>query len=389
VQAQPAAIRVTVEDVQGNPGQNNVSISVFLTNVFDTVAAFELWLQLSRPDILFFQTNYDTIVDTTFWECIQWSGPNCVDSVSCDPDTAGGSCPIRHIDTTNVFVGNIDTVGTLIGGWDVVTTRSIAGQGLDIKITALANDIGIPGSGRLIAPQGGGVLFRLLGDFKPVSDTLTDRSADLMISSFLNHFNFSRPNGTSIGIISQQVPDSNFWRCESWVPPDSVVCLSWQRVYGPPWDSVSVDTVTVASLDTVNVKLNHGSATVFVTEPGACCLEDSCFIATGYDGCVYLAGGAYKGNGSDCDPNPCLTCCTGPSRGNYDGSADNLVTMGDLTVLIDHLFISFNPLDCLDEGNVDLSPDGLVTMGDLTVLIDHLFISFNPRRRAPRPSELN
>jgi uncharacterized protein (TIGR02145 family) len=34
---------------------------------------------------------------------------------------------------------------------------------------------------------------------------------------------------------------------------------------------------------------------------------------------------------------------------------------------------------CCDQcGNVDESADGLITMGDLTVLIDHLFISFTP-----------
>jgi hypothetical protein len=76
-------------------------------------------------------------------------------------------------------------------------------------------------------------------------------------------------------------------------------------------------------------------------------------------------------------------CCAGTSVGNVDGSADNLITMGDLTVLIDHLFISFAPLACLDVGNTDLSADGLVTMGDLTVLIDHLFISFNPLPACP------
>ncbi len=77
------------------------------------------------------------------------------------------------------------------------------------------------------------------------------------------------------------------------------------------------------------------------------------------------------------------TCCTGPSVGNVDGSADNFVTMGDLTVLIDHLFISLAPLDCVAEGNVDMSTDGFVTMGDLTVLIDHLFISLNPLPPCP------
>jgi hypothetical protein len=68
-------------------------------------------------------------------------------------------------------------------------------------------------------------------------------------------------------------------------------------------------------------------------------------------------------------------CCTGPSVGNVDNSADLLITMGDLTVLIDHLFISLTPLACPEAGNVDMSADNLVTMGDLTVLIDHLFIS--------------
>ncbi len=79
----------------------------------------------------------------------------------------------------------------------------------------------------------------------------------------------------------------------------------------------------------------------------------------------------------------CFGCCTGPSVGNVDGSPDNQVTMGDLTVLIDHLFISLAPLVCPEEGNVDMSLDGQVTMGDLTVLIDHLFISLAPLPACP------
>ncbi len=80
---------------------------------------------------------------------------------------------------------------------------------------------------------------------------------------------------------------------------------------------------------------------------------------------------------------PQAGCCDGPSVGNVDGSPDNIVTMGDLTVLIDHLFISLSPLLCTDEGNVDMTPDGLVTMGDLSVLIDHLFISLDPLSPCP------
>ncbi len=85
----------------------------------------------------------------------------------------------------------------------------------------------------------------------------------------------------------------------------------------------------------------------------------------------------HDGIGDACD-----ACCIG-ERGNVDGSSDNLVTMGDLTVMIDHLFITLTPLACPDEGNVDLSGDGLITMGDLTVLIDHLFISLTPLPACP------
>ncbi len=68
-------------------------------------------------------------------------------------------------------------------------------------------------------------------------------------------------------------------------------------------------------------------------------------------------------------------CCFGESMGNIDLSSDGLVTMADLTVLIDHLFITLTPLVCPIAANLDQSSDGLVTMDDLTVLIDHLYIT--------------
>ncbi len=80
-------------------------------------------------------------------------------------------------------------------------------------------------------------------------------------------------------------------------------------------------------------------------------------------------------------------CCVGSSVGNMD-MVPGTVDMGDLTVLIDHLFISLRPLVCVEEGDVDLSgqPSPLpedVDMGDLTVLIDHLFISLDPLPACP------
>lgn len=68
---------------------------------------------------------------------------------------------------------------------------------------------------------------------------------------------------------------------------------------------------------------------------------------------------------------PIQSCCIG-STGNVDG--DGGVDISDLTFLIDHLFINFPEIPCVEEGNVD--GDGGIDISDLTFLIDHLFINF-------------
>ncbi|MBD3257027.1 hypothetical protein GF377_01245 [candidate division GN15 bacterium] len=82
---------------------------------------------------------------------------------------------------------------------------------------------------------------------------------------------------------------------------------------------------------------------------------------------------------------PAPPCCLA-DRGNVDGSGDDAVTLGDLTIMVDHLFISLDPIDCWEEGNLDGSlPEGpgSVTLADLTILIDHLFISLDPLPACP------
>ncbi|UCC43503.1 MAG: hypothetical protein JSU65_10205 [Candidatus Zixiibacteriota bacterium] len=67
-------------------------------------------------------------------------------------------------------------------------------------------------------------------------------------------------------------------------------------------------------------------------------------------------------------------CCVG-LVGNVDGDPNEQVDIGDLTALIDYLFVSYAPPSCLGEANLDGDPDGLVDISDLTLLIDFLFIS--------------
>jgi hypothetical protein len=74
-------------------------------------------------------------------------------------------------------------------------------------------------------------------------------------------------------------------------------------------------------------------------------------------------------------------CCCAGTKGNVDCGADGLVTMDDLTVLIDHLFISLDPLCCPNQAVLD--QDVTISMSDMTVLIDHLFITLEPLPACP------
>jgi hypothetical protein len=104
---------------------------------------------------------------------------------------------------------------------------------------------------------------------------------------------------------------------------------------------------------------------------------DADAVPDGCDNCPMIWNPDQADADQDGQGDACEDCCVG-TLGNVDCSADQMVTMADLTVMIDHLFISLSPLCCVAEANVDLSSDGRITMADLTVLIDHLFIGLSP-----------
>lgn len=332
VKAQVEDVVVVVADTTGPAGERNSVISVFLDNYRDTIAGIELWLRLSRPDLIKFQTDTVTKFDTTYWDCLQFVGPNCVDSVA----DSNGVYSFLRVKQTLVSVGSFDTTGTLLSGYQYLDARSLAGNGLDLKVTGIADVNGVPGAPVGILPQSGGLLFRLLADISYVPDTLSDRIVTIYPDVFLDHLNFSRPNGTSIGVNSVVSPDSNFYRCTAWLPPGNTVCLNWQQVPGPPYDSLFVGLDTSAVLDTTKIKLFGGNLTV---GPGGC--------------------------------------------GNIDGDPLGSVDIGDLTFLVDHLFITFTPLPNPGAANLDCDSEGSIDIGDLTVLVDHLFITFTPFCCAP------
>ncbi len=75
-------------------------------------------------------------------------------------------------------------------------------------------------------------------------------------------------------------------------------------------------------------------------------------------------------------------CCCRGDRGNVDCDFNDMVDIVDLTLLIDHLYLTLEPLPSNDEANTD--GEGTIDISDLTRLIDHLFISQRSLPDCPR-----
>ena len=80
-------------------------------------------------------------------------------------------------------------------------------------------------------------------------------------------------------------------------------------------------------------------------------------------------------------------CCVG-SRGDIhlvpDCTADQVISLTDLTNLVNHLFVTFTPLCCTEAADVaPATPDGEVNLTDLTKLVNSLFVTFEPLPPCP------
>jgi hypothetical protein len=52
-----------------------------------------------------------------------------------------------------------------------------------------------------------------------------------------------------------------------------------------------------------------------------------------------------------------------------------LITLNDITQLINHVYITKEDLCCNENGNTNGSTDGLITLNDITALIDKVYIT--------------
>lgn len=327
-QAQIPDITIKVSDTTTYPNIQNAVISVYMDNLVDTIAGFNIWIQMDRPDIAIFQTNLDTLIDTVYWKCLTYSGSDCIDSTPVPVDS---SWNFMHVDTTEISIGNLDTTGTLCSGWGYVDSRSLSGTGTDINIVGIANWFGegvTPG----LLPQQGGVLVRILADVFDIPDTLTDRTVNLMVqTTFKDHFGLSDPHGNQLTYISQEVEDTNCYACTQWIGSD---CANYEQIPFSPGgsglcDSIYVYLDTVLVLDTARVKVYDGSLTVLVP--------------------------------------PAYIC------GNVDGSDPPNISASDILYLINYVFEGGPAPDPIEAADVDCG--GTVNGNDVLYLINYMFMS--------------
>jgi len=209
-------LEVIVEEVTAFPGEQNVVISIYMKNYHDTIAGFNLWLMLDRPDIMEFQ-----IV--------------------------------------------LDLDGTLMEDWEIWGVNSLGGQGYDLVILGLSN-FAQPYT-NAIPPQEGEIpLVKVIADVYGIPDTMTERTVNIhIVTETLDHFGFVDPNCNSIGIMIDSFPDTTWFICTQWSEPDpDSFCLNWEEVPGPPADSFDIDWDYYPVLDTAKVVVTDGSLTVLI-----------------------------------------------------------------------------------------------------------------------------
>jgi hypothetical protein len=275
ISAQPAELEVGIENLGIEPGTSQFSIGVFMRNTVDTVIHFNILIQLDRPDIIYFE-----------------------------PD--------------------IDTVGTLISGWESVQIVPLGEFENAIEIDAQANLSNPPEITPGIGPQSGETpLFKLLASLDELPDTMPDQTVTIHMLTYPSWFRFYNQEEQVIGLNHETVCDSVHFLCLQWV--EDTICLYWEKVSFPPYDSSAYECENLPFIDSSIVKTYPGSVTAMLS-----------------------------------------TC------GDVDGNGE--VDISDITRIISYLYLGGDPPPVLRVANPDGSTDGTIDISDITYLIAALYI---------------
>ena len=73
-------------------------------------------------------------------------------------------------------------------------------------------------------------------------------------------------------------------------------------------------------------------------------------------------------------------CCVG-RVGNVNDDFQGWVDISDITLLVNHLFVTYEPLPCRE--SADLSGDDIVDITDVNLLVDHTMVEPVILRKCP------
>jgi sugar lactone lactonase YvrE len=228
------------------------------------------------------------------------------------------------------------------------------GTGLISELSGVDGSVVQLFGGSLVSPHG--MAFRPNGNLL-VTSTGSDRVIEFdNTGGLIGQFNDSTDCTEPWGI--QRGPDGDFFVMRS---AGTIRMLKYTKEEG--------------RYDRAFVRNDPGlpSPTQFVFMPQS---EFDCNANGQLDECDISQGLAVDSN-LDGIPDNCTQCCIG-ATGNVDGDAGDVVNLTDLTQLINHLFVTFQPLDCPAEANTNGDAGMQVTLSDVTQLVNYLFVTFEP-----------
>lgn len=214
------------------------------------------------------------------------------------------------------------------------------------------------------------------------------------------HYYFFDRVESQAGLLNKTIPNNSFQQQEDITlapipfpaPPQQVtalrqsngsVLLQWETASGVTWHVYRRPGSSLGSFFRIDNpsgnRLDHG-----VTQPY--------YVDSNVDSgaCYNYVVVAESGSGSYSPASEIAqidlsVCCVG-QVGNVNASSGDEPTIGDILMLVDHLYISYTDPICMAEADVNQS-GGLkparkdLTMADISTLVNHLFIDGTPLHR--------
>lgn len=217
--SQAQDVTLTLGNPTGALGEQYIPLDLRISSLTDTIAGFEIWIQMDRPDIVEFMA-----------------------------------------DSTLNFVA-YDTSSLLMPNWSLTAHP---GYGMPTILQLISHYQ--PGHTDYLNPPINDELFMTI--YLRVADSLLVPPVDSVVNmfietSFIDHFEFFDPQSARIGMIYQYAVDTNCFQCTEWSGND---CLNYTQIPNlGDCDSIDIVTDSFLVIDTSYFDITNGTFTLLPT----------------------------------------------------------------------------------------------------------------------------